>query len=189
MLSAKQKLFPLDKNYILKQAQEYLKEELLIGLVNRARQFYLDQHNPLGLVDPIITRILEYDPRNLELLDDFYFRISAVYRYTYGDNQLEILFDGRTHFEKYGDDWQEMFCEWTNKLFYNIHFLKAVLEFSVFRPEKCNRMIAGGRMHYFIQHEFNLKVLIYKGIKKIGANQKITSKPSKSLIGPSFFSS
>ncbi len=42
-----QKLFPLDKNYILRQAQSVLEEELLDRMVVELKASYTQLYNPL----------------------------------------------------------------------------------------------------------------------------------------------
>ena len=126
-----QKLFPLDKNYILKEAQLITKQSLLETLVKEVKKCYLFQCNPLGLVDDTVLKITRTDEYSLLLLEDFYEHLAGIYRFKFGANQLEFLFDGRTHFEKYQEDWTAAFIQWVALFCKEENFLKAVLEATI----------------------------------------------------------
>ncbi len=160
------KLFPSDKNYILKEIQEIKKEQLLSFLVEYVKNFYLQVHNPLGLIDKTILKIKNSKNYPLEPLNEFYYDLAAIYRYQYGEVQLAFIFDGRSQEEKYDAEWEEFFKSSIHEYCFNIHFLKAVLEISVFHPKDRIAHLAGSRMKYFIEQHFDLKVYKYKGIKE-----------------------
>lgn len=164
------KLFPSDKNYLLQEVQEKSQNYLLVYLVEYVKEFYLQYHNPLGLIDEAILKIQNSYDYPIEHLEEFYRDLAGIYRYHFGEVQLEILFDGRTHEEKYETEWHEFFKGSVGKYCYNIHFLKAVLEISVFYPKDKKASLAGNRMKYFIEHQFDLKVYKYRGIQKLKAS-------------------
>jgi hypothetical protein len=159
------KYFPLDKNYILKEAQDSRKEELLIALIEKVKRIYLTYHNPLGLEDDPILTIKNYKDNNTESLEYFYNALAGIYRFKFGNNQLELIFDGRSHYEKYQDDWAEMFDLWTNGFCHYEAFLKAVLEATVFSSGLNNLItITDNRMKAFITRYFEIRITKQRGL-------------------------
>lgn len=161
------KLFPFDKNHILKEAQLTCKEALLIALVENAKQGYLNLCNPLGLEDDPIRKIKSSNHFDMALLEEFYEHLAGIYRYKYGSNQLEFMFDGKSHYERYQEDWSLVFQEWTAEFCRDINFLKAILEVTVFYPKDRKALLAGNRLKTFITQHFYLKVYKYKGIVRL----------------------
>ena len=53
------KLFPLDKNYILRQAQFVLEEELMDQMIYELKRSYTYLYNPLRLMDQTYAMILD----------------------------------------------------------------------------------------------------------------------------------
>lgn len=159
-----QKLFPLDKNYILKEAQLATERELLTKLVHEVKFSYLLYCNPLGIEDDAILKIKNYNRFNTSRLREFYENLAGIYRYKFGSNQLELLFDGKEHFEKYRDDWSEAFMEWTREFCKEENFLKAILEVTIFYPEGKKAFLAGNRLKTYISQHLYIKVYKYKGI-------------------------
>lgn len=166
MALQKGRYFPSDKNYILKDVQTELMPGLNRKLVEVVIESYQSYHNPLGLVDDIILKIEDYEYVECDFLIDFYENLSAIYRFHYGENQLEIIFDGFSHYEKYHKDWIETFNSWISDLSLSIHFIKAVLEVTVlFKGEK-NAHLAGNRLKNYLHQHFHLKIYRYRGIEK-----------------------
>lgn len=158
------KFFPLDKNYLLEEAQLSLQDHLLLSLIERVKGEYMKRHNPLGLMDELSRSIAQYTPKQLKMLYPFYQNIAAVYRYKYGDNQLEFLWDGTDHQEKYKADWTETFEDWTNKFCEQQQFIYAVLDLTVFLPLNRKAHLAENRMNSFITQFFELKIHKNRGI-------------------------
>src|SRR5690554_2771816 len=100
-----QKLFPLDKNYIFRHAQCALESRLVELMVEELRQSYTVWYNPLCLVDDTYAHILNKKKYPLNRIKIIYAQLCGIYRYRYCGNQLELLFDGRSHQEKYQEDW------------------------------------------------------------------------------------
>lgn len=159
-----QKLFPLDKNYILKEAQVATEKELLNRLVEEVRFSYLQYCNPLGLEDDTVLKIKNYNKFNTTRLEEFYEHLAGIYRFKFGSNQLELLFDGKDHFEKYQEDWSEIFIEWIRGFCREENFLKAILEVTIFYPEGRKALLAGNRLKTYISQQLYIKVYKYKGI-------------------------
>ena len=159
------KWFLMDKNYILKEAQLVLKEQLVFWTVNYAKEFYQQQHNPLGLVDDTVSLITQAKFTEYHLLETFYANLASVYRYKHGETQLELLFDGATHYEKYKTDWLETYKKWVNELFAEWLTLRAILEFTVFkRPDDHQLHLIDIRLQTYIEEHFEVRLYVYRGI-------------------------
>ena len=168
-LQSQTKLFTLDKNYLLKQAQEQLREHLLKELVEKVREAYVKNYNPLGLIDNTIECLIKAEKFEIEFLNHFYHELSGIYRYKHGENQLEILFDGTTHFDKYLRDWKRAFHRWTNDFIKHIHFLRAVIEGAFLKPNPATHHLVQVRLKLMLESYFGLRVYVYHGIRKIKA--------------------
>ena len=79
----------MDKNYLLEEAQLALQDALLTQLVDTVKIQYEFRHNPLGIADSFSQRIHKYVPKNIKPLYTFYQNLAAVYRYKFGNSQLE----------------------------------------------------------------------------------------------------
>lgn len=158
------KFFPLDKNYLLEQAQLSLQEQLLIALVDEVKAAYQAKHNPLGLKDSFSVKVGDYKPGNLKPLAGFYLNLAGIYRYKHGNNQLEFSWDGRDHLVKYQDDWRAAFMTWIQSYCRQDLFVNAVLDLTVFLPDNRNAQLAESRMNHFILQQFELRIHRTKGI-------------------------
>jgi len=162
-----QKYFPLDKNYILEQAQLDNEERLVVYMINFVKAYYQANYNPLGLEDATMLKVKNHETQYTERLSEFYRNLCGIYRFTHGNNQLEFLFDGTDHYEKYVVDWKADFKKWLLEFCAKPNFIKAVLELTVFFPEDRKALLAENRMKTFIEQHFELKVYKYKGIVKV----------------------
>lgn len=158
------KFFPYDKNYLLEQAQLSSEKILIPKLIDLVKTYYLTSCNPLGIVDDTVRTIREHQTEYVPELQEFYLCISAVYRYKFGNNQLELLFDGREHICKYREDWQSTFMQWAGDFCETPQFVRAVLELSVFYPQDRKAQLAANRMRNYLYQHFSLKIYKYKGI-------------------------
>ena len=61
-----QKFFPLDKNYILETAQVIQMDVLLYELSETVKKYYLQRHNPMGLIDDTVLKIKAHELNGLE---------------------------------------------------------------------------------------------------------------------------
>lgn len=127
----------------------------------------MTRHNPLLIMDELSKKIVAYKPRNLKLLSPFYQNMAAVYRYKFGDNQLEILWDGVDHIEKYKQDWITTFEIWTQSFCEHHQFLIAVMDLTVFLPQNRKAQLAENRMNSFIAQFFDLKIHKNRGIMEM----------------------
>lgn len=160
------RLFLLDKNYILKQAQQDLRLELQSELVEIIKEGYFQLYNPMRLGDDTSELIKSYRPAHLAFFDDLYDVFCGIYRYQIGDNQLEMLFDGKSHYDKYLSDWRETFLEWAILLSKKPNFIIAGLELSVYYSPDKKVELAQNRMKLSLYEHFGLKLYKHKGIQK-----------------------
>ena len=155
----------MDKNYILKEVQLSLRDTLLRWMVQFTREYYQLAHNPLGLVDDTIKTVRSSEFNNVGLLYQVYAKIAAVYRHTHGEVQLEFLFNGDEHFDKYEEEWQEHFKTCISAVFEQKVFLQAVMEITVFKAHTDHQLLLiNNRLQSHIEHFFNLRIYRYKGI-------------------------
>ncbi|WNB17443.1 hypothetical protein [Marivirga arenosa] len=160
----RRRFFPFDKNYLLENAQMELKDSLLNHIVEIVKDIYLLRYNPLGLKDKSIKKIINTTDYNLQELSSFYDELAGYYRYKYSSNQLELLFDGRDHQDKYQEDWTEALRNWIIEFSKSKHFLKAVLETAIFYPNDKQSQLAYSRLKNYISDHFQIKIYKHKGI-------------------------
>lgn len=161
------KFFPLDKNYILEEAQLSLETPLLQYLVDFVKVEYLLRHNPLGILDDMAMRIQQHKGDRYIHLHEFYINLMGIFRYQfYHDNQLEFIFDGRNDFVKYQQEWTDQFKAWTKEFCRHRNFLRAVLDLTVFYPEDSPVLLVDGRMKAFLTQYFGIRIHPQKGIMK-----------------------
>ena len=161
------KFFPLDKNYVLEEAQLSLESSLLDYLVDYVKVQYMLQYNSLGLVDETVQRIERHESKDFTKLHDLYINLMGIFRFrNYHDNQLQFGFDGREPFEKYSDEWTVEFKKWTRELCQHKNFIWGVLELTVFFPHEDEAQFIGNRLNVFVTQFFELKIHPQKGILK-----------------------
>jgi hypothetical protein len=160
----KRRFFPFDKNYLLQNAQVELKDSLMNQMVEIVKEIYLLRFNPLGLKDKSVEKILSTKEYHFDELSIFYDELAGYYRYRYSSNQLELLFDGRDHQEKYQDDWTMAFRSWIVEFSKSRNFLKAILETAIFFPDEKQSQLAYSRLKNYISDHFGVKIYKHKGI-------------------------
>ena len=158
-----QKLFPLDKNYILRHAQSVLEEEMIDRMVFELKRSYTFLYNPLRLMDQTYAQILDtYDfPRERARM--IYRQLCGIYRYKHGDNQLELLFDGRTHFEKFQEDWSDALVGYAQELGIHEQYVKTMLRMTLLFDTETRAEWAENHCKAFINQYFELKVVKRQG--------------------------
>ena len=158
------KYFAFDKNYLLKEAQISSKDTLLPELVETVKTCYQSYYNPLGLIDDTVSTIQENVPKNLEYLEDFYDDMSAIYRFKFGEVQLEFLWDGTSHLDKYKSEWRETFIQWVSEFSYQQSFVRSVFELTIFATSLTRPELIQNRLKVFLHNYFELKIYHYRGI-------------------------
>lgn len=123
--------------------------------------------NPLGLEDSTTQQIKGFVLKDISNLEGIYENVAAIYRYQYGDSQLEIIWDGKTHHEKFHEDWSASYEEWIIDLCQNKSFIKGILHLTVFSEQKKNNFFVENSLKAIINEYFDLKVLTRNGIKKV----------------------
>lgn len=162
-----QKLFPLDKNYILRQAQSELEEELLDRMIFELKRSYTLLYNPLMLMDQTFIQILDTFDFPRERVRLIYRQLSGIYRYKHGDNQLEMLFDGRTHLEKFKEDWSEALIFNLQELGIYEQYVKTMLRMTLLYDTETRAEWAENHCKAFINQYFELKVVKRQGELKL----------------------
>lgn len=162
-----QKLFPLDKNYILRQAQTAMEDKMLELLVFELKRSYTTLFNPLMLMDKTFNQILDTYDFPKERLKIIYYQLCGIYRYKYGSNQLELLFDGRTHFEKFQEDWTDQLTEWVRELGQHEQYVKTMLRMTVLFDTDSRAEWSENQCKAFINQFFDLKIVKRKGELKL----------------------
>ena len=161
------KLFPLDKNYILRQAQFALEEELMDQMINELKRSYTCLYNPLQLMDQTYYEILntfEFPRDRVRLI---YRQLCGIYRFKHKDNQLELLFDGRTHFDKFKEDWETAFNSWLRRLGQHEQYVKTLLRMTLLYDTESRAEWAENHCKAFINYYFELKVIKRQGELKL----------------------
>jgi len=158
------RLFPFDKNYILKEAQHLHRPFLLQYTHKKVCRYYFENHNPLGIIDDTIKTILDCENPRVENLEYIYDCLAGIYRFKHGETQLEFLFEGQSHFEKYSSEWKAAYKKWIKHFCQYPTFIKAVLEATVFYPEERKSVLAINRLKAFVDDHFDLKIYKYRGI-------------------------
>ena len=160
------RLFPTDKNYILGEVQASQKDSLLSFLVDFVKQYYLAHSNPLGLIDDTVLEIQKEKSYPVEAFEEFYHDLAAIYRFKHGEVQLEFLFDGSSHYEKYINEWIDFFKQNVKAYCSSRFFVRAVLDLAVFHNHDRVAFLAGDRLKYFLSQYYMLKVYKFRGIRK-----------------------
>jgi hypothetical protein len=158
------KFFPYDKNYLLEEAQLLAQDKLLHSLLERVKDRYFELYNPLGIEDSLSIQIDRFRLRNRKPLQDFYQNLAGIYRYKFGENQLEFLWDGCDHLEKYQHEWSAFFEKWAGRFCEKELFVRAILDVTVFVSENRNAQLAESRMNHFMLQHFDVRIHKQKGI-------------------------
>ena len=158
------KYFPLDKNYILKQAQVSAKPDFRRIFLSELQEAYLRIFNPLRLDDHTTRQVLKGKHPRWSNFDYFYTNLCAIYRYKFGENQLEIPFDGRTHQEKYLEEWQTIFIQWVRALCGDSYFVRSMLEILLFRANNHRVEMVNTRIKSLLNNHFELRIHKSRGI-------------------------
>jgi len=158
-----EKLFPLDKNYILRQAQFVMEEELLEQMVYELKRSYTFLYNPLQLMDETYAKILDTNEYPVERIRMIYRQLCGVYRYKHGDNQLELLFDGRSHFDKFKEEWEKNFIKYIQDLGQHEQYVKTMLRMTILFDTESRAEWSENHCKTFINQYFDLKVVKRQG--------------------------
>lgn len=162
-----EKLFPLDKNYLFREAQFRLEEVLLELMVDELKNAYSLWYNPLGIMDDTSIRIVNEKEFPKDRIKIIYALLCGIYRYQHNDNQLELLFDGRSHLEKYQEDWTLQFQTWAKQLGRQPRYVKPMLRMTLLYDTESRAEFAENRCKSFINEHFGVKIIKRKGLLKL----------------------
>ncbi|MEP1032862.1 hypothetical protein [Ekhidna sp.] len=151
-----EKYFPQDKNYLLKSVQAFSKEILLDQWLQQILASYSMQHNPMGLEDDFIIELKKKISLAKELLEDNYDILAAIYRHNHADNQLEIMWDGRSHMEAYDSDWKEMYADWIQQTSLIKDIQRPIIKYAVSE---------GGINHTFLKQSIRRAILSHFNLR------------------------
>jgi hypothetical protein len=157
------KLFPLDKNYILQQAQHAMEKEMMDLMVNELKKAFTILFNPLEIQDDTYLKILAKKSFPDDYLTIIYWQLAGIYRYKFGTNQLELRFDGKSHFEKYQDDWEETLKSWIHTLGQHPAYVKTLLRMTLLYDTPSRALFAENRCKSILNEHFGLLIVKRKG--------------------------
>jgi len=161
------KIFPLDKNYILRQAQFVIEEELIDQMIAELKRSYTYMYNPLLLMDETYSNILNTFDFPFERVQIIYRQLSGIYRFKNGDNQLELLFDGRNHFDKFKEEWEVACIDWVKELGTHEQYVKTMLRMTLLYDTESRAVWAENHCKAFINQFFELKIIKRYGELKL----------------------
>ncbi len=157
------RFFAFDKNYLLKEAQAKAEYDLLHEMMAIVRSSYEMMFNPLGLVDDTILAIRNTPFTRVEAFSGFYTRMAALYRYKFDDNQLALVFDGKSNEEKYREEWSCQFLDWIRDFCQDRVFLVTIIEEGLFYNDQ-NRSMSAERLITYLHEKFEVRFYPKKGI-------------------------
>lgn len=158
------KYFEQDKNSILRAAQGFVEPQLLKRWVDVAFDAYMMLENPMGLEDSFILKLKSIEKYDHSFLQELYEILSAIYRYERGNNQLEIIWDGRSHYEVYAEAWSEAFDEWIQFFCQKPEVYRSILKACILRQGANNKFLYYAIRRAILGH-FNLKITRNKMLK------------------------
>ena len=164
MQQYRDKYFEQDKNSILRAAQGFVEPQLLKRWVEVAYKTYMLLENPLGLEDAFIIKLKGIKEYDYEFLQELYEILSAIYRYERGNNQLEIIWDGRSHYEVYAEAWQEDFDAYIKYFCTKPEVYRSILKACILRQGMNNKFLYYAIRRVILDH-FNLKITRNKMLK------------------------
>lgn len=152
-----EKYFDQDKNHLLKAVQAFSKESLLNVWVKALFTSYNQLHNPMGLEDDFFLSLKEKAGKCKDLLEENHDIIAAIYRLNYGDNQLEFQWDGRSHMDRYDQDWKCKYNEWLSVLCAIKEIQRPLIKYAT-QGEGFNNDFLKASIRRAILGHFNLKL-------------------------------
>lgn len=158
------KYFPQDKNTILRAAQGFVEPQLLQRWAEIGLECYMQAENPLGLVDDFVQELQNVDPYDTSLLQELYEILSAIYRMRHGSNQLEFIWDGRSHYEVYAENWSLTFESWVRQFCAKPEVYRAVIKACILQQPTNHKFLYYAIRKVILDH-FQVKVTRTKQIK------------------------
>jgi hypothetical protein len=160
--------FDHDRNYIVKQVQQDMQFDLSNQAIRRAIDNYLAFENPMGLVDDFIIQLTSIKQYNTQFLEEFYQTAAGIFRFLFVDNQLEFVWDGRSQYEKYQDDWASTFLSWIDRFHNTRSFSKIILKGAVLNQDQRTEFLQQSLIRILLS-EFKVKRTAKGAIRKAKA--------------------
>lgn len=151
------KYFNQDKNSILRAAQGFIEPQLLTVWVEKALEGYNVNENPMGLVDDFILELQSVEEFDTEFLSELYSLLAAIYRLKKGDNQLEIIWDGRSHYEVYAENWRAEFELWMKYFCNQPEIYRSIIKVCVLKYGTNNKFLFYGIRRNILTY-FNVEI-------------------------------
>ncbi len=142
---------------MLRAAQGFVEPQLLNYWVEKALDCYNVNENPMGLVDDFILELRSVKSFNTEFLIELYTLLAAIYRFKKGNNQLEFIWDGRSHYEVYAENWRVEFEEWMHIFCNQPEVYRAIIKICVLKYETNSKFLFYGIRRIILSH-FNVEI-------------------------------
>ncbi|WP_258103327.1 hypothetical protein [Marinoscillum sp. MHG1-6] len=158
------KYFKQDKNSILRAAQGFVEPQFLKHWVEYAIECFHANENPLGLEDDFILHLKSIENYDTAFLRDLYELLAAIYRLKKGNNQLEFIWDGRSHYEVYAESWKDEFDKWLDYFCNLPEFYRAIIKICVLKQGTSSKFLFYAMRRIILTH-FNVELGRNKMIK------------------------
>ena len=135
------KTFQKDRNYILRNVQYERRESLSRLIITQSIENYLCVENPLGIEDSFIKQLKKIRHYNIEFVYDFYKLASNIYRYSVNINQLEFIWDGSSHDQKYEQEWRYFLIRLIADLAHHKSFNRIIIKGAVVYGDQENSIL------------------------------------------------
>ena len=127
------------------------------------KKSYTFLFNPLQIMDHTYYRIMYTTEFPVDRIKIIYRQLCGIYRYKNRNNQLEFLFDGRTHFEKFQEDWTIAFTRYLRQLGQHEQYVKTMLRMTLLYDTETRAEWAENNCKSFINSYFDLKIVKRQG--------------------------
>lgn len=151
------KYFKQDKNSILRAAQGFVEPQLLRRWAEIALESYMQLENPMGLIDDFILELESIKKYDTSFLQELYEIMAAIYRYKKGDNQLEIIWDGRSHYEVYAENWSAEFEDCVKAFCMKPEVYRAIIKACILQQGNNNKFLFYGIRKVILNH-FRMRI-------------------------------
>ena len=132
-------------------------------MIIELKKSYTFLFNPLQIMDQTYSKIINSKEFPLDRLRLIYRQLCGIYRFRNGNNQLELLFDGRTHFEKFQEDWKVALMDYLTQLGQHEQYVKTMLRMTLLYDTETRAEWAENNCKSFINQFFDLKIIKRQG--------------------------
>ena len=132
-------------------------------MIVELQKAYTILHNPLQIMDQTYSKIMNSNDVPLDRIRIIYRQLCGIYRYRNVNNQLEFLFDGRTHLEKFQDDWTEALLGYLRELSHNDQYIKTMLRMTFLYDTESRARWAENHCKSLMNQYFDMKIIKRRG--------------------------